>query len=301
MKRILPLMLILLLLAACAGNKAEMDEQAALGQKDQALSAQPKVEIDGEAIDKQLRQNEADMRMIIRENKELASMLEELSTAVVESDRAIVNMIRNLEGRVDGMVVGVRDGVDGEDGADGEPVYIVQSGEGLSPEQLQEMENLKREVATLRRELADLRADFRAAPSGTSTAGVSAASSSGEENEYEAARAEYGKRNFNTAIRKLDAFRNKYPSSKLASNAVYWKAESLYAQGKVDLAMQEFKNVINNYPGAHKAADSQLKIGMCQLHLGNKKAARDELNKVKTNYPKYNRMDLVERYLNQAK
>ena len=144
MKRILPLMLILLLLAACAGNKAEMDEQAALGQKDQALSAQPKVEIDGEAIDKQLRQNEADMRMIIRENKELASMLEELSTAVVESDRAIVNMIRNLEGRVDGMVVGVRDGVDVKT----EPtasLYIVQSGEGLSPEQLQEMENLKRE------------------------------------------------------------------------------------------------------------------------------------------------------------
>jgi len=153
----------------------------------------------------------------------------------------------------------------------------------------------------LRRELADLRADFRAAPSGTSTAGVSAASSSGEENEYEAARAEYGKRNFNTAIRKLDAFRTNILPANWQVMPSIGKPKACMPQGKVDLAMQEFKNVINNYPGAHKAADSQLKIGMCQLHLGNKKAARDELNKVKTNYPKYNRMDLVERYLNQAK
>lgn len=297
MKRILPLMLVLLLLTACAGNKAgsEADTTAVLGQKEQVVLSQAKTTIDAEAIDKQMRQNESDMKTLIRENKELAKTLEELSSAVVESDRAIVNMIRNLENRVDNMIVSVQDGADG---ADGKPSYVIQSTAGLSPEQKQEMENLKNEVASLRREIADMKSDLRTTPSSSgSTVGSYA---TGEENEYEAARAEYDKRNFNTAITKLEAFKNKYPSSKLASNAVYWKGESYYAQNKLEQAMQEFRSVINNYPNANKAADSQLKLGMCQLLLGNKAAAREELNKVKNNYPNYGRMDLVNKYLNQA-
>ncbi|MCB5235138.1 MAG: tol-pal system protein YbgF [Candidatus Cloacimonetes bacterium] len=295
MKRILPLMLVLLLLTACAGNKAGSEATAVLGQKEQLVSSQAQTSIDADAIDKQLRQNESDMKMLIRENRELATTLEELSSAVVESDRAIVNMIRNLENRVDNMIVSVQDGADG---ADGKPGFVVQTTAGLSPEQKQEIENLKSEVASLRRELANLKSEYRAAPgSSGSTVGSYA---TGEENEYEAARSEYDKRNFNTAITKLEAFKNKYPSSKLASNAVYWKGESYYAQNKLEQAMQEFRSVINNYSNAQKAADSQLKLGMCQLLLGNNAAAREELNKVKSNYPNYGRMDLVNKYLNQA-
>lgn len=293
MKKLLPLVLVLILLAACSGNKAQADAASvqAVGERNvrESLTTAPQVVIDGPAIDKQLRQNEADMKMLIRENKELANTLEELSEAVVESDRAIVNMIRNLEGRVDTIIIH-------GDGGDSSTV-IQGGGAGLTAAQLREFEDLKAQVAALRRELTDAKSGLGASQASAGLAGASSA----EANEYEIARSEYDKRNFNTAITKLEAFKTKYPSSKLYSNAIYWQAESYYAQGKVAQALKEFQSVVKSYPQDVKAADSQLKIGMCQLHLGNKQAAREELNKMKTTYPGYYRMDLVNRYLDEAK
>ncbi|HRX77315.1 MAG TPA: tol-pal system protein YbgF, partial [Candidatus Cloacimonadota bacterium] len=116
---------------------------------------------------------------------------------------------------------------------------------------------------------------------------------------YEAARMEYNNGNYDKAIEMLDAFIAQYPNSDYAGNASYWKGESRYAKSEWAAALKEFQAVVTRYPGSWKEADSQLKIGMCHLNMGNNSEARAALNNLKRQYPYYGRMDLVNSYLNQ--
>ncbi|PKN72565.1 MAG: tol-pal system protein YbgF [Candidatus Cloacimonetes bacterium HGW-Cloacimonetes-3] len=123
----------------------------------------------------------------------------------------------------------------------------------------------------------------------------------GEVAEYEAARAEYTKGNHPHSRDMLGSFMSKYPTSDYLGNASYWIGENYYAEGDFTSALREFQNVISRYPDSWKAADAQLKIGLCYWHMGNPEAGKQELNRIKTVYPKYPRMDLVDKFLNQIK
>lgn len=131
----------------------------------------------------------------------------------------------------------------------------------------------------------------------SSTAGISSV----EQSEYEAARLEYNNGNYQKAIRMLDAFVARFPNSDYAGNATYWKGESRYAMSEYSAALQEFQAVVSRYPNSWKVADSQLKIGMCHVNMGDSAKARTALNQLKRDYPYYGRMDLVDIYLNKLK
>ncbi len=126
-----------------------------------------------------------------------------------------------------------------------------------------------------------------------------AAGSDVERNAYEAARMEYNNGNYDKAISMLSAFIAQYPNSDYAGNAYYWKGESLYAKSDWAAAQKEFQKVVSNHPDSWKVADSQLKIGMCYMNMGEDPAARAALNQLKSDYPYYGRMDLVNIYLGQ--
>lgn len=124
-------------------------------------------------------------------------------------------------------------------------------------------------------------------------------SSDKERDEYEAARSEYNNGNYDKAIQMLDAFIGRYPNSDYAGNAYYWKGESRYAKSEWSDALKEFQLVVSRYPNSWKVADSQLKIGMCHMNMGDHANARTALNNLKRDYPYYGRIDLVNIYLNQ--
>lgn len=124
-------------------------------------------------------------------------------------------------------------------------------------------------------------------------------SSDKERDEYEAARSEYNNGNYDKAIKMLDAFIARYPNSDYAGNAYYWKGESRYAKSEWSDALKEFQLVVSRYPNSWKVADSQLKIGMCHMNMGDHANARTALNNLKRDYPYYGRIDLVNIYLNQ--
>lgn len=124
-------------------------------------------------------------------------------------------------------------------------------------------------------------------------------SSDKERDEYEAARSEYNNGNYDKAIQMLDAFIARYPNSDYAGNAYYWKGESRYAKSEWSDALKEFQLVVSRYPNSWKVADSQLKIGMCHMNMGDHANARTALNNLKRDYPYYGRIDLVNIYLNQ--
>jgi tol-pal system protein YbgF len=76
-----------------------------------------------------------------------------------------------------------------------------------------------------------------------------------------------------------------FPTSPLADNAQYWLAETHYVQRQFQAALPEFQKVIDNYPQSAKLPDALLKVGYCQIELGNKDAARTALQQVMRQYP----------------
>ena len=307
MKQIFLICLTLILISGCVSNKAIREQQDRMDQLEEDLAQNNEelvvlrkeimqsrrdlttssADLDPEYVQSQFLQNEEDMKGLIAEVAEMAAAMDILTEDVVNSDREIVNMIRDLENRINALRT-----------------------EGLSPEQAaaltpdihqmevntREIDNLQAEISALKLELNHLKDNNVQAATDAATAQQNAAS---EKPEYEAARDEYYNGNFGQAIKKLDTFVQKYPNSVYAGNAIYWKGESYYAQAQFTNALREFNNVHSQYPKSWKIADAQLKIGMCHMNMGDHQTAKNELNKLKKDFPNYSRMDIVEKLLNQ--
>jgi tol-pal system protein YbgF len=80
-------------------------------------------------------------------------------------------------------------------------------------------------------------------------------------------------------------FLSDFPTSPLADNAQYWLAETRYVQRQFQSALPEFQKVVDNYPQSAKLPDALLKVGYCQIELGNREAARTALQQVMRQYP----------------
>ncbi|MEG1610535.1 MAG: tol-pal system protein YbgF, partial [Bilophila sp.] len=87
------------------------------------------------------------------------------------------------------------------------------------------------------------------------------------------------------AEKQFDAFMAAYPTSKLAPNALYWKAECLYLRGKYADALFVFKDVTARYPKHPKAADALLKAGMSYARLGDADSAKLHYRVLYEDYP----------------
>lgn len=88
-----------------------------------------------------------------------------------------------------------------------------------------------------------------------------------------------------------------FPSSKLASNAQYWLAESYYASNQFEKALADFAVVIENYPASSKVPDALLKMGYCNYSLGRWDDARSTLTRVQSEYPTTTAARLADQYL----
>jgi len=303
MKQIIIMSLVLLVFTGCVSNSAYRAQEervtnleSALMQNNEELVVLRKEIMqsrrstastvgsasDIEQLNQQLLQNEADMRSMLEEHTILARTVNEMNANIVEADRQIVQMIQDLEYRINTI-----------------------STEGMSPDQIRESSpELQRQVEANTEAIRNLRAEIQSLKEKIENVPFDSQPGTIEQSEvpeYEAARDEYYKGNFNTARTKLDAFLAKYPNSKYSGNAVYWKGESYYAQARFNEALREFQNVLSRYPKSWKAGDAQFKIGLTYKQMGDHEAARTELNKVKTSYPSFERMDLVEQHLAQIK
>lgn len=86
------------------------------------------------------------------------------------------------------------------------------------------------------------------------------ASKGNDRADYEAAFKALKGGDYVTSSRGFKAFSERWPRSALVPNAHYWLGESYYATGNYALAAQEFKHVVDTYPGHPKAADASLKL-----------------------------------------
>jgi TolB protein len=99
----------------------------------------------------------------------------------------------------------------------------------------------------------------------------------------------------------FNEFLDLYPTSAYAGNAQYWLGESNYVQRKFELAVQEFKKLLNNYPHSNKVPDAMLKLGYTYYELGDFDAVRSILNKLRKTHSKSTAARLAGKRLERLK
>jgi tol-pal system protein YbgF len=102
---------------------------------------------------------------------------------------------------------------------------------------------------------------------------------------YDAAYQDLTRGNHGLAIMGFQEVIAKFPASELADNAQYWIGESYYAQKDYKRAQEEFQKTTDVYPQGDKVPAALLKIALCQLESGDKKAGRATLEKLTERYP----------------
>jgi tol-pal system protein YbgF len=81
-------------------------------------------------------------------------------------------------------------------------------------------------------------------------------------------------------------FLRHYPNDRLAADAQYWLAESLFQRQRYRDAAEIFLNVSTKFETAAKAPDSLLRLGQALAALGEKEAACASLAEVGRKYPR---------------
>ncbi|MEO8217190.1 MAG: tol-pal system protein YbgF, partial [Acidobacteriota bacterium] len=140
-------------------------------------------------------------------------------------------------------------------------------------------------VDRLAQQLTDLQRNFeqiRSAPAGSSMPGgpsqtgtpltqtVNVSPGSDPMETYQTAYRDYQKGNFDLAMQGFREFLQNNPASDLADNAAYWIGESLFSQKKYREAIEQFDMVINSYPKSDKVPAALLKKGYGYIELGQK-------------------------------
>ncbi len=102
---------------------------------------------------------------------------------------------------------------------------------------------------------------------------------------YSVAYNDYLKGNYDLAIDSFKLYRQQFPESPLADNALYWIGECRYSQKKFEEAIDAFDELIVAYPQGDKAAAAHLKKGLSFIELGRKPEALAALKLLVAKYP----------------
>jgi len=76
-----------------------------------------------------------------------------------------------------------------------------------------------------------------------------------------------------------------YPDGRYAHIAQYWLAETSYHTRKYDIAVQDYQDLIDQYPKSPKRADALLKIGYSQFELKSYAKSKAVLERLIQTYP----------------
>ncbi len=103
--------------------------------------------------------------------------------------------------------------------------------------------------------------------------------------DYEAAFSQLKSGNYSMAQAGFDRFIAAHPNHQLMPNAIYWRAETFYAQKQYDQSARAFAESFQKYPKGPKAADSLLKLGLSLGETGKTQDACVTLKQVKKQFP----------------
>jgi tol-pal system protein YbgF len=132
------------------------------------------------------------------------------------------------------------------------------------------------------------------------TAGGAAAGATGTsggvstpEELYRSAYEDYMRGNYDLASQGFTDYMERWPSTELTDNALYWIGECYDAQGEPQNALEIFTQVLEDYPTSDKAAASQLKKGLLYLKMDDQAQGVVHLQYVVYEYPGTREADLA--------
>lgn len=102
---------------------------------------------------------------------------------------------------------------------------------------------------------------------------------------YEVAYEDLQRDNYQLALINLRAFLDRYPHTSLADNAQYWIGEAYYVQGQFEVAIDEFRKVIDEHPGEDKEPAAYYKIALSFESLRDSATARRYLEFLIERFP----------------
>ena len=102
---------------------------------------------------------------------------------------------------------------------------------------------------------------------------------------YNTSYADYLKGSFELAIDGFKLYRESFPDSPLSDNALYWIGECHYSLRKFAAAIDEFNELILNYPQSDKVAAAYLKKGLALAELKRKDESLAVLRLLVSKFP----------------
>ncbi len=121
----------------------------------------------------------------------------------------------------------------------------------------------------------------------------------GEEAAYRAAYELVREREFDDAVAAFTAFLADFPFGRYAPNAHYWLGELYLVLDPPDpeLARQNFKLLLDQYPADPKVPDALYKLGRVQFIKGNRQRSKEYLDEVIREYPSHAAAQLARQFL----
>jgi len=129
---------------------------------------------------------------------------------------------------------------------------------------------------------------------GAAAATATAASSTSTPEElYRSAYEDYMRGNYDLASQGFRDYMQRWPSTELTDNALYWIGECYDAQNDPAQALEIFTRVLEDYPTSDKAAAAQLKKGLLFLKMDDQAQGVVHLQYVVYEYPGTREADLA--------
>ncbi len=121
---------------------------------------------------------------------------------------------------------------------------------------------------------------------------------SSEYDHYQSALRTYDKHTYDKAREMFVDLLKKYPKGEYRDKAQYWIGECYYAKGDYANAIASFNKVFE-YKRSSKADDAQLKLGLSYLRMGKNGMAADEFKRLINRYPGSEYVPRAEKYLSE--
>ena len=161
--------------------------------------------------------------------------------------------------------------------------YETESGASRQRELYADVDRRLQAIETAPRAAAEV--PSAGAGSASNAAAAPARPAGSDQQNYQAAFELLQARKYDEASRAFTDFLAAYPTSPLADNAQYWLAETRYVRQQYREALPEFRKVLEQYPQSAKLPDALLKVGFCQIEIGDRAAARASLQDVVKQFP----------------
>lgn len=144
-----------------------------------------------------------------------------------------------------------------------------------------EISRLKTDLSQKEEKINKLESDYPKQPAAST---VTYSSSGNFREDYQNALAEYNNRNYKLAIQLFEELLARNAAASLSDNCRYWIGESYYGLGNYNQAIIEFTKVFS-FNKSNKMDDAQLKLGLCYWKLGDRERARQEFDRLISDYP----------------